>query len=392
MPDKPKPTMGLEQSSIQNQFNQLEASGGGSFQAATPPQEPVTAPGIPKLGGEGQPPLPIGQPVTIDPKGLTPMERADLSSIGWKDGDPVPSNLGQHFEEARERSHREATQLASMPPPASPDLPPLKMPEEVDIEQLPEHERIKLREALQEAGNVAEQMERDRVAMTSTIEPGTRDAAAGKVHREVPLDLEDDREETREARVAELGEHTVHQTDDEMKACPHCGWELALQDGVKVTEKDKLTFLQATLGNVPWQHLFSLMNNNLQVTFRQLRPAEVDACFSQSFYERDQQGLDQMSFLEQINRYRLTLQLVDIRSAGKLETFPVDLAGWKGKPINNNPTVLPEVLGQVYDRVMGTESINRILSLSLGSFNRLVVKLEANIENPDFWPKAEPQT
>jgi len=165
-----------------------------------------------------------------------------------------------------------------------------------------------------------------------------------------------------------------------------------MTDGIEVLDSDKLSFLQATLGNVPWQRLFSLMNGNLQVTLRQLRPSEVDACFEQSFYERDNLGLDQMSFLEQINRYRLVLQLVDVRSGDKLETFPHDLAGWGGGRENNNPTILPQILSQVYEKVMGTESINRILSLAVGNFNRLVMKLEANIENPDFWPEAEPQT
>ncbi len=390
-----KPTV-----SIGDQLKQAEA-GGGSFQQVG---APVQAVGIPEHGGEGQPPLPIGQPVFIDPKGLTPLERQTLGLAGWKDGMPIPANFAEHVQAARDRVKKDATHIPSMPPPAAADLPPLEMPETVEIEQLPEHERVRLQEVLAEVGQQAEAMEQQRQAGGSpTLSPGVRAAATGQIDKIV--DIEDDREQTREQRVQEVqgqqapasgGESPTKDSgtgaseDDER--CPHCDWDLSILDAIEITEEDKITFLQATLGNIPWQKSYNLLNDQMSITVRQLQPEEVDACFQQvGFENQDGRLIDRMDFWEQLNRYRMVLQLADVRTGKHVEPFPDSLKEWEGKPEGEDPTTLPLVLKQVYERIIRTESINRILAQTVGRFNREVARLEANVENADFWPAIKPQ-
>lgn len=371
----------------------------GSFQQVTsnPTPEELERAAAAQIGGADNPPLPVGMPMRVDAKGLTPMEKENLLQIGWKPGDPIPDNLAEQVAALQIQAKREATDISTMPPPAAPDLPPLKMPKEIDIAQLPDQERAKLQAALKEVGDTATAMEEARKnAPPPTVSPGVRNAAMGIVDREVKI--EDDLKETREERINETKSDTAipesgTTTQDQAKLCPHCSYDLSRPDDTEVTEPDKQTFLQATLGNVPWVKAFSLLNDQLHVTIRQLRPVEVDACYMQGHHEADTgKHKTAADFWEQVNRYRMVLQLTDLRSAQNITSFPNSLEDWGGKPEDPNPTTLPEILSQVYEKAIMTESVNRILFGTIQRFNRLVAKLEANVENSDFWKATDSQT
>jgi hypothetical protein len=89
------------------------------------------------VGLTGNPPIPAGQPMLI--KSLGPGEREVLESAGWKDGDPVPDNIAAIADQARE----DANNISQLQPPIDLTTPPLAMPEETDISDLPPAEQAK---------------------------------------------------------------------------------------------------------------------------------------------------------------------------------------------------------------------------------------------------------
>ena len=163
-----------------------------------------------------------------------------------------------------------------------------------------------------------------------------------------------------------------------------------MPDPVDPNDNDKQTFMQCVLGGQTWKKVYSLMDDQLAVTIRQLTPAEVDACFQQTHSERNR-GLhpEPSDFYEQLLRYRMCLQLVDVRSGENLIPFPESMDTWEGVAVDPDPTTLPQIMKDVYAKVIHTESMNRILSTMTAKFNRLVSKLEVNVESPDFWKETK---
>lgn len=331
--------------------------------------------------GEQQPrreagPLPIGVPVSA--ADLTEQERKDLQSIGWKDGDAVPADLPQAIADMK----KEATDLGSMPPPAKPDTPPLQMPDEVDIESLPEEKRKELSSLIEQAG---EQYEAAKSAKPNpaleTANQQVRNAALGRTDKEITF--VDDREEKQSAEATQPQEPAT--TGEELKLCPHCNWDLSQSDPIIVTEEDKNTFLIATLGGKPWVKTFSLMGDRLQITVRQLKTYELDECYKQAQrLQRDNPEAPMEEFFEQMMRYRICLQLVEVRTDEDIHEFPSELNEWDEASHN----ALPAIENKIYREVISTDSLGRIFSKVTGEFERLVGKLEVQVENPDFWKEA----
>lgn len=356
-----KQEIGLDPPARNPVLDQLPHS---SFQAVKGAQ-----PAAPHVG----PPLPLGKPVTLN--NLTPTEQQHLESLGWKAGDPIPGNLPDAIAHEQEQAKRAATDTSTMPPPARPDIPPLEMPDEVSIDQLPEHQKQNLKDVLATAG---EQYEALKAGAPSSILPGAEQgvqaAAAGRTDREILV--EDDREE-KAAEAATAG--------DLPQTCPHCSWNLKIEDSVAVTDEDKNTFLIATLGGQPWQKSYDLFGGAMQVTVRMLRPYEVDECYKQARADQNKNLEDSYDeFLEMLMRYRLCLQLVDVRTGNDVKSFKSDLNEW-GALAESEVTLLPRITQSVYRQVIQTESVNRILSNVMGDFGRLVAKLEVQVENSDFW-------
>ena len=120
-------------------------------------------------------------------------------------------------------------------------------------------------------------------------------------------------------------------------------------------------------------------------------------------------------YYEFLNRLRLYLQLTAMSSAKTVmqiklpeglnrETHPGAASYWddflKEQPgyqaINTDATDTPTLLIQIQDyiltHVLKTEHLQRIVAHTCNKFNRLVVKLEMSVDNPDFWEETEPQS
>lgn len=373
-------------------------------------------------GGPNSLPLPVGRPVAVNAATLTPKERADLEAIGWKPGMAIPSNLAEWIDKAK----KEATDPNLMPPPTDPATAPLKMPEIIDIKDLPESKRLELEQVLQQAELQRKQMQQEAASMPQQPAQGVAEAiraAEGGARR---IEIDDDvsnqppkppqkpvpdlnkpiRQQLQEkqdyaraqeeyaaaqAQAAESkpepGTSTtpqpVAETAPERKQCPNCSWDLNSDDVIDISDQDRQNFLAATLGGKPFQKVFEMLGGSLQITIRSLQYAEVDACYRQCYDDRNNNQIANTNdFIEQLNRYRLCLQLVEIRSGEDLIRFPESLEAWGGTGDHQS---LPAIFEQVFGDALKSETMTRMVTKCMARFNRVLARLEANCDNENFW-------
>lgn len=190
---------------------------------------------------------------------------------------------------------------------------------------------------------------------------------------------------------------------DPVTVCPRCAWDLKLPAGAEPEYFDKLKFVTTMLANKPFQKQYSLFNGELLVTFRSLRPKEIDACYSHIVYDMNEGRIKfQGDIYEMVNRYRFYLQLVELRAktdAGMFFEFPdgfTPLTNPKATSFWELPEDLPEnskgldiVEEYMTSEVLTTESLHRVVAATCRDFNRLVAQLEAMVDNANFWKLTE---
>ena len=137
------------------------------------------------------------------------------------------------------------------------------------------------------------------------------------------------------------------------------------------------------------------MDGRIRLAFRSLSPAENDACFKA--VDNLQTEMDTIfaphEILERLLRYRMTLQLVlfetDCGSLNaRLEEFPESLDDWDIKENGNQLSPdkkVPIVEEQLHKEYFRNTFMLTSFGKKLSEFNRLISKLEDNVDSPDFW-------
>lgn len=366
-------------------------------------------PATPLPGIKGNPPLPVGRPVSTAL--YTEAELSTLQSIpGWKPGDDPPDGLADIIAEVLGDDGQNIRDYNVVGPPVDPATPPLNVPEAVDLNRLPPEKRREILARLNQL-KVRRQAEMDMAEqLVPGAAPGLNEAIQGQNVREITL--ADDTQSNTIAgtdipksalKSSERTQSPTTETTEPVSGtgadariitnCPRCDFDLTKPDSVEVTDGDKQRFLMASLGNQPFQRIYKLLNDSLIVTLRELRPPELDAIYRQVYSERQRNLIaSPQDFFETLMRYRLCLQLVDLRTVERVVTFPDSLKAWGGDAVPPNPTTLPTILDKVTEDAIATESLQRMLGNLLSEFNRLVAKLEANSQTPDFWKGTAPAT
>jgi hypothetical protein len=194
------------------------------------------------------------------------------------------------------------------------------------------------------------------------------------------------------------------------QVCIQCGWD---QDTPTIPEpehKDKIAFLQAVLGQKIFSKRYLLFGDNLRVTFRTLTIKEIDALYAETF-KAQKAGLivSAADYYEHLNRLRLYLQLIGLSSRQtathiKLpeglspETHPEADLHWEEflKKENFFKTdgtgLVQQIQDYILSKVLKTEHLHRTIGHTCNKFNRLVSKLEASVDNENFWNETEPQS
>jgi hypothetical protein len=329
---------------------------------------------------------------------------------------PVPSNFADAFDSIK------AEQLAKpILPPVDPSRPPLVV-ETVPIEQADPETRARLGAKMAE---MVQSMEDDQAATKRAREdelqqariPGLGQArhAAAKASEEPLITVPEKAvpesvaaKVNPEVKRAAQPASSPTGADVRPAKCPHCEWDLA--QGEDIAEPDqvtKLSFLHCMLGVKPFTQKIELFGGSIEVIFRSLTLGEVEAVYAQAFADQKAGKVTtELDYWEQVNRYRLYLQLQLVRSLGpnKVEH---DLPDGLDKNVNsgaevtwqdNNPpvaagaTLLPNIEEYITKKVLPQEAMFRVVNMACNRFNRLVAKLEAMADNSDFWTRTGEQS
>lgn len=380
---------------------------------AKKPQPPPPAHQLPP-GVTGRPPFPAGKVVGgIAPSSLTDQERTTLESVGWNPDIPIPNNMAELLEEVQ--AERQA-EMSHMPPPIDPRTPKLNVPI-VGIEQLPAAEQERVRQRMREAAKqqesaVAAQAATQQRNLRASAIPGLADAmkladrasAAFTATPEEQAEAIDTTPGPTLAATVEAPAATTTPTTSETGAdpgthiCEHCGWDRRVKDVEEPPYRDKMAFLHAMLGLQTFSKDYMLFGGQLTVVFRTLTTKEVEAVYAQAFKERQSGrfGDNQLDFWELINRYRLFLQLLSVRSGAtglvelpeglSKETNPSAQSFWECDADEDRIAKIEEY---ITDNVLKTEAVFRVVNNACNQFNRLVAKMEAMADNSDFWSPTE---
>jgi hypothetical protein len=376
---------------------------------STPP--PAQPP--PSLTHNG-PPLPVGRAVrAINPKSLTDAEREKLGDIGWVEGEPIPDNMADLIAAAEANAQAEVT--GPLPLPVSPDTPPVTI-DPTPIEDLPQAKQTELRKhmdaALSEAADnaataqqnaaVGAQSDSARKVVSAAMSPqnlgeaGEPDRPATRTVPDVGFDAQTQAEEL--AAKAETIEEKIPELPPGPSHCPHCSWDMARLDIEPPDQIDRMSFLQSLLGAKPYTKRISLLGDKFHLTLRTLTASEADLAFAQAYTDRDNnEFMSELDFWEKVNRYRLYLQIVKVERDGRgVDDFPDGLdktsnpnaeEHWKFPEGTTQPLKLVEQ--HMQSKILTTEHLSRILQVEVNRFNQQVSKMEAMVDNTDFWKATE---
>lgn len=369
---------------------------------------------VPAVNPRGQ--LPQAPGSVIDSRGnavpLTELERRELAEVGL---DPATTPIGQGLagaiaavrEARRDLSAAELSAVyADHKPPAEYAPRPLSALTDADRVRIRRENEEMVRLEREAAANTAAAaqggVQGDQVAAIAAAAEAYRAPAAtprgvtivndvsAHYAKQEPAPTQDPPRAEGPAPVAAAGAGAPPGN------CPHCQWPLDVTDDTEPTREQALEFLQAQLGGVPFVWESPLFGGAVRVAFRTLTRAEIDTIFQQAGYEEERGVLRSAGdFNERVMRFRLALQLYRFRGGARdialaaglsAETNPKAPSHWRAdEPEDRRETILPQIDEYVAREVLNSETIYRVTQHACLQFNRLVGKLEALAETPDFW-------
>lgn len=217
------------------------------------------------------------------------------------------------------------------------------------------------------------------------------------------VELPPEIEEEPQAEPAETNEDI----DSTIKpVCAHCGWDQTQPVIEEPSAREKLSFLQSVLGAKPYSKKMSLFGGHLTVTFRTLTIKEIDKLYADTYTAQQEGKIATASdYYEYLNRLRMHVQLVSLK--GKKVPLHHNLpegmdkkthksAGshWedylKEKGVYKEEEGLAlQIQDYVLENILVTEQLLRVVSFECQKFNRLAAKLEARVDDSDFWKETE---
>lgn len=179
---------------------------------------------------------------------------------------------------------------------------------------------------------------------------------------------------------------------EEPAFCQHCGWDRTKPDPETPDELDKLNFIQAILGQIPFKKVYDLIGGRVQVVFRTLSSSESDMAFTQVAYDVGKGAvLDEGQYFRTITDYRMCLGLSVFKNGSEIIELPDGVDEWKTDEVPVKATKLIHIVPVIYSRVIRAESIRRAVAACFFRFQRLVEHMEAHFDDPNFWPAIEKQ-
>lgn len=188
--------------------------------------------------------------------------------------------------------------------------------------------------------------------------------------------------------------------------CNHCGWDQTVAVIGEPTAQDKLSFLQSVLGAKPYSKSYSVFGGHLQLKFRTLTIKEIDKLYADTFTAQQEGKISTASdYYEYLNRLRMNVQLVSVKGKkvplhhslptgmdktanAQADSHWEDFLKEKGVYTEGEGLAL-QIQDYVMENVLNTEQLLRVVSFECQKFNRLAAKLEARVDDSDFWKETE---
>ena len=340
-------------------------------------------------------PVGIGQAIEInDIKHLPPEYRPILERLNWKPGEPIPAELPQILADEREAAavaavyEREAVdripdvpeQPFEITDTSFDSLSDEKQQEIIDTLQRDQAHRAKLKneQALQALQQAKER--RAQQSEQAQLNPKLRSVLQNTQH----VELEDDREQAADEEQPADTEVPSAGLTEVPKHCNRCGFPVGEIDLVKITEEDKLLWLQSLVSEMPFRHRFSYYGGKLRITLRMLSVADQDAILAQINRDCEQKRYPLTDRYEFSNRYTVAMSLAAIEVNGEEYSSPTSLALWEAQLESGENLVF-----NIYDSVYGGDllkspSLARMVNQSLRDFIALTHKLESLAYAEDF--------
>lgn len=330
---------------------------------------------------------------SIDQSLISPEELADLRRAGIDPAGPIPSDLPDLLQKARDAAELDMRNPTLNLPP---NTPPLNVPLQ-QISELDEAAQKKLRSTIQD--------------MLAAAAGATKPAAAAPQDDSL-LQIENDLDLTKllqterstqfeQSKLPELKPEPVkavapgalaHVNHDNgtipgIKHCPHCKWDLSQPDDIEVSNYDKQAYVIATCGGISFRKSYTLFGGKAGVEFRSNLFGELDDCYRQASKDMTAHGgaVAYEDFVDRFKLYRLVSQVVRLDLAGNIMNFPESLAEWEFEDAAPGKTRMQNILAVVTSEAVKSHTVLRVLMKLNDRFNGLLRKVEDMAEEEDFW-------
>lgn len=270
---------------------------------------------------------------------ILPGEKAILEELGWKEGDPIPDNFAQILASAGKDSARSALQAAKQAPTLAGEK--FTLPPEVQA---------------------------------------AVDAAAGFKSLDITEPAPEAKKEKKAPEPVKAEEET-----QASGVCINCGWDQSVSDVAPITDADKTQYVASVVSNRLYFKSYPLFGGSVTVTFRNLRPSELDACFFQKNADLSTETGRIVSDFEHLTRYRIALGLAELRyDDGRIERFPESIDRWR-EALGKDNASPRDIYNHITANFIASESMWRTLTKVSLTFTYQLRRLEEASLSENFW-------
>jgi hypothetical protein len=328
-----------------------------------------------------------------------PHEQQQLESFGWKEGDPLPSDLAQRIARAKEAE--EAEENAALEDLSKSGRPPMAEPPEKSIDELPptkQKEIGNMLRAFKEQAPLIEQA-RNSPDPVEVVEPGVQAALASSM-RGKKIRVIDDRAPVKsaddlQARIDQAeGKGQTDAVDDNLmaeeeapssnlfEACPRCHWDASQGSPIEPEPTDWVRYMDNVFaGGVPFQKEYNLFGGRLVVRFRDLPTKAAELARATVAQQLRMGEIAHNEALELLAEYRLTLALIAFTAKGEMVELeaPLQEALDKGAKLGDLSRFLRGWAP------FNTESVWTAVKVAYDQFNTVVNAMTLRASDPNCW-------